>query len=236
MKALKYTGEKRRYNFETYVSAHKRLHNVYNDLKLHGHEGISEGTKVRRLLEGIATPTLTQCHHQILSSPALRKNFDDAVTYITDYIKQAKHLHKDGDPGVQIGQLGAAGSAPAARGTSNNRFTGKRKSNINWDTSNVDVELRHYTSEEYKKLTDPQKLKLKRLRAGGHTDKELRSKMLNPNDPLMQKVIAAMQSGQSSGKKGNQKGKPKGVLKNANRNNKALIKQVASKDSSDSEA
>jgi hypothetical protein len=65
----------------------------------------------------------------------------------------------------------------------------------------------------------------------------LRSKMLNPNDPLMKKVIAAMQqSGKPPrNKKGPQKGKPKGVLKN--RNNNALIKQeVTTKDSDDSEA
>jgi hypothetical protein len=124
----------------------------------------------------------------------------------------------------------AAGHAASSRNKA-----GKRKNNINWDTSNVNVELRHYTSEEYKKLTDPQKLKLKRLRAGGHTNQELSSTMLNPDDPLMKKVIAAMQSGKPpANKKGPQKGKPKGALKN--RNNKALVKQVTTKDSDDSEA
>jgi hypothetical protein len=134
-------------------------------------------------------------------------------------------------------QIGASGTTPPAAGyaAGNKNNAGKRKSNINWDTSNVNVELRHYTSEEYKKLTDPQKLKLKRLQAGGHTEQELRSKMLNPDDPLMKKVIAVMQSGKPpASKKGPQKGKPKGVLKN--RNNKALVKQVTTKDSDDSEA
>jgi hypothetical protein len=35
MSKLKYTGEKRRHNFETYVNAHKRLYNVYKNLKRH---------------------------------------------------------------------------------------------------------------------------------------------------------------------------------------------------------
>jgi hypothetical protein len=230
---LKYTGEKRRHNFETYVNAHKQLHNVYEDLKRHGYEGLSTNTKVRRFLEGFETPTMTNCYNQILSTPALRRNFDDAVSYCTNYIKQAKHIQTAGDPGVQIGASGTA--PPAARGNTNgnNNNTGKSKSNINWDTSNVNVELRHYTSDEYKKLTDSEKLKLKRLQAGGHTEQELRTKMMNPNDPpIMKKVIAAMQSGKPSA----QKGKPsKGMLKN--RNNKALVKQVTTtKDSNDSEA
>jgi hypothetical protein len=234
MAKLKYTGEKRRHNFETYVNAHKRLHNVYEDLKRHGHEGISMGTKVRRFIEGFETPMMNNCYHQILSTPALRRSFDDAVSYCTDYIKQAKHSQRSGDPGVQIGASGTATPTAGHAASSRNR-AGKRKNNINWDTSNVNVELRHYTSEEYKKLTDPQKLKLKRLRAGGHTNQELSSTMLNPDDPLMKKVIAAMQSGKPpANKKGPQKGKPKGALKN--RNNKALVKQVTTKDSDDSEA
>jgi hypothetical protein len=44
MSKLRYTGEKRRHNFESYINAHKHLHNVYNDLKELGHEGISEST------------------------------------------------------------------------------------------------------------------------------------------------------------------------------------------------
>jgi hypothetical protein len=195
--------------------------------------GLSNSTKVRRFFEGFETPMMNSCYHWILSTPSLRRNFDDAVSYCTDYIKQAKHIQKAGDPGVQ--QIGASGTAPPAAGntagTRNN--AGKRKSNINWDTSNVNVELRHYTSEEYKKLTDPQKMKLKHFQAGGgHTEQELRSKMLNPDDPMMKKVIAAMQSGKPpANKKGPQKGKPKGVLQN--RNNKALVKQVTTKDSDD---
>ncbi len=166
---------------------------------------------------------MDNCYHQNLSSPALRKNFDDTVSYCcTDYIKQVKHIQKLGESGVQFGASGSAQPAAGSNSTGNKNYAGKRKSIINWDTSNVNVKLRHYTSEEYKKLTDPQKLKLKRLPAGGHTEQELRSKMLNPNDPLMKKVIAAMQSGKPPGnKKGPQKGKPKGVLKN--RNNKALL-------------
>jgi hypothetical protein len=77
-----------------YVNAHKRLHsNVYDDLKLHRHKGISNGTKVRRPLAGIVTPTFEICRHQILSSPALRKNFDDAVLSCTDYYIKAGETH-----------------------------------------------------------------------------------------------------------------------------------------------
>ncbi len=72
MSKLNYTWEKRQYKFETYVNAHKRLHNMYEDLKRHdGHEGLSNSTKVRRFLEGIETPTM-------------KRNFDNAASYCTD--------------------------------------------------------------------------------------------------------------------------------------------------------
>jgi hypothetical protein len=232
---LRYTGEKRRHNYDSYVNAHKRLHNVYNDLKEHGHEGISEQTKVRKFTSGIHNRHLAFLKGQVLASPALRHNFEAVVTLYRDYISQSKALFTESDGmGVQVG-------AVATSATSGNK---RKVHDTNWDTSDVEVELRHYSPDEYKRLTGPQKLKLKRWRANGHSAGDLKSKMLNPDHPTMKKMIAMMQTASVSNSKKpgrvNQskaaKAKQKAAQKPGNRNNSALVKQVACANADDDDA
>lgn len=213
---LRYTGEKRRYNFETFVNAHKRIHNVYDDLKRTGkHEGISEGTKVRKLMKGINNRHLENIRSQICTSDDLGEDFEKAVGKFRDYINQSKHLFADDKD--HSASIGAVGSKPSQGG-------GK---GINWDTSDVEVELRHYSPEEYKRLTNPQKLKLKRWRQGGHTEEELKRTMYNPNHPSMKSVVGMMRNAKISNSKrqSHQAKKAHAKPKPGNRNNKALVKQ-----------
>jgi hypothetical protein len=219
---LRYVGEKRRYNFDTYVNAHKRLHNVFDDLKALGHDGLCENAKVRRLMQGIHNRHLDFIKSQIISNRELYHDFDKAVMVYKDFILQSKHLFADGDHGSGV-TIGAVDS----------RNKRKFEGNTNWDTSDVEMELRHYSPEEYKHLTGPQKLKLKRWRAGGMSEQDQKSKMMNPNHPSMQKMIAMMQRNSISNsngrvnqsKRAKQNMKAKGGPKGGNRN-KALVKQV----------
>ena len=214
MAKLRYTGEKRRHNFESYINAHKHLHNVYNDIKELGHEGISESTKVRKFIQGIHHPDLKFLQGQVLMNDQLSEDFEKTCVLYRTYISQNGGMSNFPDQGTQIGAV----------------QTGKRKYEPNWDTNDVEVELRYYPAHEYRKLSSPQKQKLKRLRAGGIDPKEAHRTMRNPNDPLMKKAITAM-SAKASNKKGGRggpapKGKPKSALKPGNRHNKALVKQV----------
>jgi hypothetical protein len=201
------------------VNAHKRIHNVYDDLKRTGkHEGISEGTKVRKLMKGINNRHLENIRSQICTSDDLGEDFEKAVGKFRDYINQSKHVFADDKD--HSASIGAVGSSKPPQGG------GK---GINWDTSDVEVELRHYSPEEYKRLTNPQKLKLKRWRQGGHSEEELKRTMYNPNHPSMKSVVGMMRNAKISNSKrqshSNQAKKAHAKPKPGNRNNKALVKQ-----------
>jgi hypothetical protein len=86
----KYFGEKRRYNFESYISTLNEQFQVLNNLTRYGHAGIDESSKVRRLNAGIKTDKLNAPKAQIMSSRALQDNFDDAVGLYQDFIAQMR--------------------------------------------------------------------------------------------------------------------------------------------------
>jgi hypothetical protein len=125
-------------------------------------------------------------------------------------------------------QIGAVGQAT----------NGKRKANnyINYDTTDVEVELKHYTQDEYKTLTNPQKLKLKRWREGKSDMPTGPDKAFNPNHPIMKK-LEKISAAVSSNKKGEAaKKKPAAKAgKPSNRNNRALVKQVVSNNGDDAD-
>jgi hypothetical protein len=209
--SLKYVGEKRRYNFEKYVNAHVSVFNVMEDLKEHGYQGIDKGTRVRRFLAGIHCRDLEHLKAQCVSNPALKEDFDGVVVVYKDYLKViGLREPKDEDGAARIGAVeqGRPMSYPK---------------NVNWDTSDVKVDLRHHTSEEYAKLTGPQKLKLKRWREGLPDMPQGSKTAYNPNHKIMTKhaaTAAVASAGKTTAKKTGSAPKQK-----TNRTNKALTKQ-----------
>jgi hypothetical protein len=79
-------GDKRRYNFESHVSALSEQFQALNNLVRHGYAGIDEASKVRRLNAGIKTDKLNAPKAQIMSSRTLQDNFDDSVGLHQDFI------------------------------------------------------------------------------------------------------------------------------------------------------
>ena len=75
-----YQGEKRRWNFEKYSRLHKEQHIILEGLVEFGYSGIDSRSKVRYLLGGIKTLELDSVKTQIMSSPALRSDFDGCVS------------------------------------------------------------------------------------------------------------------------------------------------------------
>jgi hypothetical protein len=77
---LLYTKEGKRWNFETYVSAHKEQHQILEQLETdYGYSGMDDGSKVRHLIAGIQTNTLYTIKGQILGDPNLQCDFDGCV-------------------------------------------------------------------------------------------------------------------------------------------------------------
>jgi hypothetical protein len=209
--SLKYTGEKRRYNFEKYVNAHVSVFNVMEDLKEHGYQGIDKGTRVRRFLAGIHCRDLEHLKAQCVSNPTLKEDFDGVVIVYKDYLKAiGLREPKEEDSAARIGAVEQGRPLNYPK-------------NVNWDTSDVQVVLRHHTAEEYAKLTGPQKLKLKRWREGKPDIPNTSKTVYNPNHKTMVKhaaTTAAASAGIASAKKAVGAAKQK-----SNRTNKALTKQ-----------
>ena len=74
----KYTGETKLRNFETYFALHKAQHQILEDLKDHGFQGMDEDNKVQHLTNGIKTDAMNVIKANILASPLLKGNLMDA--------------------------------------------------------------------------------------------------------------------------------------------------------------
>jgi biotin operon repressor len=157
---LTYSQETTRWSFEKYVSKHVELNNVAQTLVPHGYGAADEGTRVRRLIAGIRTNSLDTIKGQILSNQILAKDFDKSVSLFKDFIAQTKSMSLAKVNGtanvVAVGSGGKKRRAGKPSGKSNKR----RRGNI----ASVQVENRYYTSKEYAKLSNEQKLQLKKIR------------------------------------------------------------------------
>jgi hypothetical protein len=178
-----YDGEKKRYNFESYISTLNEQFSVLNNLRRFGYSGIDEASKVRRLNAGIKTDKLDAPKAQIMSSRDLQENFDAAVGLYQDFIAQSK-THGDnsdfnvsgfegggggegrGRGGGRFGGRGGGrfggrfGGRGRGRGGGGRGGFGKRKHH----GGGGDVQDRHYSPKEYEQLSSEQKSQLKTLR------------------------------------------------------------------------
>jgi hypothetical protein len=219
IRRLRYYGEKRNFNFEKYVTQHRKCHNALRDLEDHGYPGLDKGTKVRLLIDGIQDPKLAAATAAICMTDTAMEDFEEAVSKYKNYMATHKTNFPEDD--TKAASIGAVQKG---------KPTKKRSADFNWDTSEVEVELRHHTSEEYKKLSGPQKLKLKRWRAGQADFPVGKATAYNPNDKMM-KQISAMFAKQNIASKASTKKK----AKTTNRNNKALTKQKSNDDDAEAD-
>ena len=73
---IRYTGETKRWTFDSYVAVHKAQNQILSDLVEHEYQGMGEGTKVRHLTNGIKTDVLNVIKANILVSPVLQRDFN----------------------------------------------------------------------------------------------------------------------------------------------------------------
>jgi hypothetical protein len=85
-----YNGEKKIFNWETYVRIHTEQHSVLNGLKYYGYARIYDSSKVCHLLKGINTTDLDVCKTQVMISLILRDDFTATVELYYTFIKQTK--------------------------------------------------------------------------------------------------------------------------------------------------
>jgi hypothetical protein len=153
---VSYTGERKKWTWEKYVQIHAEQHAVFNGLTDYGYSGIENGNKFRKLMAGIKTDTLNTVKAAVLASPALRKNYPDAVTLYGDFIKHQKI--ESASMNVSDAHITRRHSGPASVGGSDYEAS--------YDGM---VEDRLYNHAEYRTLSSNQKneLRLKRKHRGG---------------------------------------------------------------------
>ena len=134
---LAYRSERKGWNFEKYVTAHKEQHTILQGLEEHGYKGIDERSKVRYLQDGIKTDRLDAVKSTILSSAEYRGDFAKCVTLYKDFLQQS-----DEPAELKIAEVGIEDGGGAEGVTD-----------------------RYYSKQEYATLSNAQKKKLKQLRA-----------------------------------------------------------------------
>jgi hypothetical protein len=179
----KYYGEKRRYNFESYISTLNKQFQVLNNLTRYGYAGIDEASKVHRLNAGIKTDKLDAPKAQIMSSRALQDSFDNSVGLYQDFIAQSRPHGNNaeynvsgfegggGDRGRGRGRGGGRdGGRGAGRGRGRGRGGRDFKRKRHDGGGNGDVQDRQYSPKEYAELSSEQKSQLKTLRDARNGD------------------------------------------------------------------
>jgi hypothetical protein len=85
-----YSGEKKRFTWETYVRIHTEQHSGLNGLKEYGYSGIDDYSKFRHILKGIKTTELDVCKAQVMASPTLSGDFPATLELYSTFVKQMK--------------------------------------------------------------------------------------------------------------------------------------------------
>jgi hypothetical protein len=178
-----YHGEKRRYNFESYISALNEQFQILNGLKRYGYSGIDEASKVRRLNTGIKTDKLNAPKAQIMASRALQDNFEDAVGLYQDFLSQSRTLNDNDNINVSGFEGGGRGDGKeGGKGGGGGKYKGKGGGGYKGAGGGKrrhgggggDIEDRHYSPSEYSQLSEAQRSKLKSLRVARGDKKDTR--------------------------------------------------------------
>ena len=188
--ATQYFGEKKRWNFEKYVSLQKEQHTTLHRLEEHGYAGIDDRSKVRWLMDGIKTDALDSVKTNIMSNVALRSDFDGCVTLFKDFISQK---NSSINPNINVSQVTTSEGA-----NKKVRFGNAMK-------GKTGVEFRYYRTKEYNKLRKDQQDELREwrdsqgLRKGKkrkHEDDNLTSNVasLTKKIATLTRTVASMES------------------------------------------
>jgi len=163
---------KPRFSFKTYVTIHKKQHDILENLKRYGYSGIDEGTKVRYLNNGIKAQSLQPAILALKANAQYRQDFDKCVAYYKEALKAHSKAARELNVSQFSGQGRQGGGGRGGRGGRSGRGRGqvdshKRKSDKGYNdaTQEEDVEMRYYNSKEYAELKPGQKKKLARLRS-----------------------------------------------------------------------
>jgi hypothetical protein len=138
----------RNFTFESYTTT---LQKTFTDLELCG-EAVTEGRKVRILLNGILASALQPAKGTVSATPELNENFDQAVNFLAEQNDKVKAMTVSRR---SISSINTAGTSSNASGKGKNGKaafkTGKKKT-------------KHYKHKEWWSLTEAQREKIREER------------------------------------------------------------------------
>jgi len=145
----RYTGQKRNFTFDQYVEMHQNAYNTLAELD----ETVPETKKVTDFLAGISDPKLSNAKDMILGDIAKLTNFEACQQYLKTlvYNKATQDKHERNVSGLSGKDLGNNNKRKGGRG-------GKGGGTPRGDVT------RSYTREEWLKLSDEQRQKIRNLR------------------------------------------------------------------------
>ena len=169
-----YNGEQKRFNFEKYCRIHVNQHAILEGLRQQGvHTGLDERSKVRHLMDGIKTDMFQAVKTRIMSDDALQTDFTRAVSLFKDFLAQR--------PTTNQSQVSAIGT----KGDGNKKPNGGKGKGDH-------VEDRYYKIDEYRKLSNAAKKKLKEMRAARGEGKDKKDKTTKIMSKKFRRNIAAL--------------------------------------------
>lgn len=208
IQALRYYGERRNHDFNWYIGAHKKQHNVIEGLVQYGYTALDGRQKTRYLLDGIKAQSLNPAVANIMGNSELRTDFEKCTTYIMDFIRQMGLSAQSNDRNLSAlkaggggggRQHGTYGPADVARdGFINQRAVDKC----------THITQKWYPTQEYNKMNAAERQKVYQNRHGGRVKKKRDAtgkekgtgdgvdfKELNKNISSLTRHIAALHSG-----------------------------------------
>jgi hypothetical protein len=142
--AAKYSGHRKAFTFDNYVEAHQNAHNTLADLG----EAVPETKKVTDFLAGITDPPLSGAKDLVLGDAQKLQDFEFCQQYFKTlvYNKTTQERHER-----QIS------------GRKKKQPNGSNKRTLN-EEKQLNVTARTYSREEWNKLSNEQREKIKELR------------------------------------------------------------------------
>jgi hypothetical protein len=162
LQSLQYDGDRRHFNFNTYVAFHVAGHNDHNDLGAYGVEPLTESLKILWFQKGITDKGLNAVWASILAAPASYTTFTAVQEAYVNFKLTQKATEPPKARQVASMRAGRRAGAPCCSGGGRGQGGGDRKKNLpsKEELDACTIVNKDYSKEEYARLTPTEKVKL----------------------------------------------------------------------------
>jgi hypothetical protein len=169
LQSLRFDGERRGFPFDKYVALHVQGHVEHDDLHQYGVKPLTDALKILWSHNGITDKGLDAVRASINANPTSFTTFSSVQEAYVSFKLQQKQTDPPGGRQVSSLRGGRCSGGPRGGGRGHGRGGGDRSSGVfsEEELAACKVVNRHYSKEEYNKLTPLHKQKLFTLRNPG---------------------------------------------------------------------